>query len=233
MAQTIALAIPTFGRARQTVDAYSLVQADDRIGEIVLMDDGSTAASRADLARFVSENPRKVREIYAERNVGCYLNKRNAVEACCHDWVYLLDSDNRAWPQGIDALYKQRWDPDVLYIPTFAYPHFDYRDYSDSLITRENVQPRLYAPRLLTALNTGNFFVNRVSFLEVFDDEFQPWAADSLYFCYCWLRSGKTILPVTNFHYTHAVGGVSNYVQYAEVSKPIFADLEQRLREGR
>ena len=88
-----------------------------------------------------------------------------------------------------------------------------------------------------TALNTGNFFVHRDSYLQVFDLVFDPSAADSLYFVYCWLSSGRKALFTPGLHYTHMVyhshmARESYWQQHAKPSMEIADRVLQRMREG-
>lgn len=218
------LAIPNYDRPVERI--ADAVLSDLRLDDLVVVDDGSPHPYSID--HGVGNYPRLVMH---PDNVGCYRNKRRAVQACANAWVILLDSDNAISEGYLDALDRYApHDTRVLYCPTFARPAFDYREYTGLIVDKHNVAAYVDRPRFLTALNTGNFLVHRETYLKVHNDKFDPLAADSLYFCVRWLERGGLITFVPNLEYEHALSADSNYVKHAEASAPIFADLTTRLR---
>lgn len=228
----LGVAIPTWRRAAWTLEAVSDVLGDPRVAEVTVVDDGSGPETKDALASLFAGQS-KARLFFKHDNVGCYFNKRRAVFESALEWVVLLDSDNRVGKNYLDAIGPAPHDPDVLYAPSFAMPAFDYRAYEGLEVTRANLHAYVDAPRFLTALNTGNFFVNRRAYLEVFDQTSQPYAVDSLYFAYCWLASGRRILFVPGMHYKHRVHGGSNYVAMAPRTADFAAALDKKVRELR
>lgn len=225
----IGLAIPTWERVNLLYESFAKVEADDRVGSITIVDDASSDKVW-DHLRQKSYQSEKWCLTRNEKNLGCYLNKRMAVFKSPHHWVALFDSDNVMGPDYLDALERVGpWDPNTLYVPTFARPAFDYRAYAGVEIDDENLAEYFDRPRFATALNTGNFFVNREAYLEAFDLTTDPMAADSMYFCYCWIKSGRRILFVPGLEYFHRVHN-GNYVQYAERSAKFFEELARKMR---
>jgi hypothetical protein len=149
--------------------------------------------------------------------------------------VLLLDSDNEIDSRYLSALENvSPWSPTVLYLPTFAAPVHDYRAYDDQTYDAFSIRQMIDKPRFLTALNTGNFFFNRESFLKIFDATSQPLAADSLYMVYRWLSNGGSIRFVSGAHYHHTHNSRDgNYNRYAERSATKFDRIIRAMRDGK
>ncbi len=226
----IGLAIPTYERDWMLFESFYHVQHDPRIGAITVVDDHSSIDVYDAVAARSSE---KISLFRNARNFGCYVNKRLAVGLSDEEWVIQLDSDNAIDGHYLDALFAiPEWDRETLYVPTFAKPAFDYRAYAGLTVTRANVAEYFDQPRFSTALNTGNFFVNRDAYMDAHDGVTDPMAADSMYFCYCWLKSGRKIHFTPGLEYLHRVHN-GNYVAFAERSKDFFQGLELAMRQLR
>lgn len=229
----IGIAIPTYNRENDLLRSFERVYQDGRVECVTISDDGShmdVVGRLRDKLRPLS----KVRFFDHPNNVGCYKNKARALDRvdAAVPWNLLLDSDNTITREGLNAIQQAGpWDRETLYLPSFAMPIHDYRAYEGRSYTRKTIGPVTDAPRFLTALNTGNFFVHREAFREVFDVEADPMAADSLFFVYCWLNAGRTIRFVPGFYYFHQVSSQdSNYDRYALPSRPIFNGIANELR---
>jgi glycosyltransferase involved in cell wall biosynthesis len=227
----LGIAIPTWERTDLLEASYRHVVSDDRVEQVAIVDDASSPAVRAHV-QALSAHP-KIQVFHNKGNLGCYQNKGESSYRLTSDWMILFDSDNILTHKYLDALYEiPTWTRQTLYMPVFASPAFDYRDYSDVIISKDNLREYVDRPRFLTALNTGNFFANRDEFVLNFDPFANPLAADSLYLVYCWLRDGGVLQFVPNLVYTHRIHPGSNYLRYAEQTKPFAEALERRLREG-
>ena len=88
----ITLAITTYNRPEMTVKAFEQVAYDDRINEILIMDDHSEWDNFIKLKELVSKYT-KVSLVRNAKNLGCYHNKRKAVQESYNHWVILLDTD--------------------------------------------------------------------------------------------------------------------------------------------
>lgn len=228
--RTLGIAIPTWERTDLLEASYRHVVSDERVEEVTVVDDASGPEVWAHV-EALSTHP-KIRTVRNATNKGCYLNKGAAVYQSNSEWTILFDSDNILTHKYLDALQAIKWNTQTLYLPVFAQPAFDYRDYSDLIVTKDNLRTYVDRPRFLTGLNTGNFFCHRDSFIETFDPLANPLAADSLYLVYCWLREGGVLRFVPDLVYTHRIHPGSNYLRFAEQTKPFAEALERRLREG-
>lgn len=210
----ITLALTTWNRDSLTVNSFRYVLNDDRITEIVIVDDCSDERIYNNLSSMVDGMP-KVKLYRNEKNLGCYHNKRKAVELSSNEWVILFDSDNVIKPDYLDAIDDVDRDKDyidTIFQPEFAKPHFDFRSFSGMVISKENVNWLIAKPHFTTMLNAMNFFVNREEFLKVFDQaKEEPWTADSIYFNYLWLKAGNAIYVTPGMQYEHLVHEGSHY----------------------
>lgn len=231
----ITLAITTFNRDQLTVDSFAQVLNDDRISEIVIVDDHSDEAIFANL-QFMVNGLEKVKLFRNKKNLGCYHNKRMAVQSASNEWVILLDSDNKINADYLDSLDKHN-DKTTIYQPEFARPHFDFRNFSGSTIQTPFVKNYMTQKSFDTMLNAMNFFVNRAEYLRVFDTtKEEPWTADSIYFNYLWLKAGNKIYVTPGMQYDHRVNDhagqePSHYSTHNRKTGNFYNEVVQKLKE--
>ncbi len=217
-----------------THGSFKWVRDDPRISEIVIIDDYSELHIFESLQRMV-DGFEKVKLYRNEKNLGCYHNKRRAVELSSNESVILFDSDNVLRPDYLDALFKviDFSDPitDEIYAPSFAKPHFDYRGFSDLDIHKGNVNQFIDQKNFDCMINTCNFVVNRDEYLKVFDQSVkEPWTADTLYFNYCWLKVGNSIYVVPGMEYEHLVHDGSHYKENVRKTGNFAKEIMDKLR---
>jgi glycosyltransferase involved in cell wall biosynthesis len=229
----ISLCITSWNRDSMTVESFRYVLNDDRISEIVIADDCSDDRIYQNLL-FMTNGMDKVKVYRNYSNLGCYHNKRNAVSLAKNEWVILLDSDNVIKTEYIDAIYETftAWPPrtDLIWQPEFARPHFDFRKFSGSVISKENVKGYVMQNGFTTMLNAMNFFVNRDQYLKVFDqNKAEPWTADSIYFNYLWLKAGNKIYVTPGMQYDHLVHEGSHYKNNVHKTGNFYREVEQMI----
>lgn len=206
----ISICIPTWNRYDMPIKAIEQVIDDDRVSEIVIVDDCSTNGDTVRLQEHYKDHP-KVRFFTNEKNLDCYKNKHQSVLRAIGDWCILFDSDNILTTAYLNALYQiPEWDIHTVYNPQFARPHFDFREYSGVLVTRNNAREYIYDKGVVktpleTSLNAMNFFINRNEYLKIWDGSIDPVTSDSIYFSYCWLKAGNNILITPDLEYDHLV----------------------------
>lgn len=232
----ISLALTHYNRFDLLLECIAHVKDDPRIDEIVISDDCSTDGSYERLGEHFSTN-HKIKLWRNERNLDCYANKRAAVGRCSNEWVILFDSDNVIGLDYLNRIYFFPWEPQVVYCPDYAQPHFDYTPWSGKRISRHDVAEWMQKPTpkgassFCTALNTANYFVNRAAYLEVWDGSIDPHTSDSIFQIYNWLRSGRHVSIVPNLRYFHRVHDGSHYKQNVHKTGQFAQDVEQKLRE--
>ena len=237
----ISICIPTWNRFQMTINAFAQVLADDRVDEVVLVDDASTNESAIHLANYFAGNP-KVKVYSNTVNIDCYRNKHAAMQNATGTWCILFDSDNILTTTYLDALYAiPEWDNHTVYQPEWARPHFDFRQWAGLNITWKNVKQYIYSngqvqTGLETGLNAMNFFVNRNEYLNVWDGSVDPVTSDSIYFAYCWLMKGNRYHITKDLQYDHLVHDahyVQNVHRTGNFHKELlerFATMEQDMR---
>lgn len=207
----ISIAIPTWNRSEMTIESFIGVYNDERVSEIIIVDDASDMEVFEDLKSMTDALP-KVRLYRNGSNCDCYRNKMNAVSFVTKEWCVLLDSDNKIDKTYLDILFEiEEWDNHTIYTPSFAKPHFDFRSYDGMTITKQNVAEWIDKPMAEVCLNAANYFINTLSWLSVWDGEVDPVTSDSILQCYNWLNSGYKIKIVKGLHYEHSVHDGSHY----------------------
>lgn len=209
--RTISLCIPSYNRVSMTLESFSNVYHDERISEIVVVDDASDWGVFMELKEVLDDFP-KVKLYRNLSNQDCYRNKATSIGFSTNKWCILLDSDNIIDADYLDKIFAiERWDERTIYTPEFAAPNFNFADYAGLLITEENVAQYIDRPLFETCLNAANYFVNKTEYLEVWDGSVDPVTSDSIFQCYNWLRAGNKIQIVPGLTYQHRVHPGSHY----------------------
>lgn len=230
----ISLCITTWQRDSMTFDSFRQVFNDDRISEIVIVDDHSDIRIFSNL-QFMCKDLEKVKLYRNESNLGCYHNKRRAIELATREWVILFDSDNVLNTSYLDAVFLCNgadFHKNLILQPEWARPHFDFRNFAGSVISRDNVKGYMRQKHFSTMLNAMNFFVNREEYLRVFDtNKTEPWTADSIYFNYLWLKAGNKIYVTPGMQYDHLVHNGSHYKANVHKTGNFYKQVEQMINE--
>jgi glycosyltransferase involved in cell wall biosynthesis len=207
----ISVSIPTYNRTEMTVCSFEDVYEDSRISEVVIVDDCSDLGLFTHLKAMCNCFP-KVRLFRNKVNRDCYGNKATALVYSKNDWCVLFDSDNKLQQDYIEKIFSiEKWEDDTIYTPDFAYPNFDFRNYSGLVITKENVANYIEMPMFETMLNACNYFVNKDKYLEVWNEDADPVTSDSIYMIYRWLEAGNKLQVVSGLSYFHRVHDGSHY----------------------
>lgn len=200
----ITLAIPTWNRYDLTVQCIQSTLYDDRVSEIVLVDDCSTDDSYSRLVLYCMDKP-KVKLYRNDHNLDCYRNKKEAISKATNEWCIIFDSDNGLPSEYIDTLFSiDEWDERIAYQPSFARPHFDFRPHMGKVFDSQNVY-QYTNTNLMTAFNAMNYFINRDEYLRIWDGSIDPVTSDSIYMNYCWLLAGNKVYVVPGLEYDHLV----------------------------
>lgn len=213
----LSLAITTYNRYEMTVESFAQVIDDDRIDDVVILDDCSTDNSFAKLVEHFKGNE-KVRVIRQAQNRGMSLNKRDAIALSKNEWVVIWDSDNIMGPDYLNALESQ-WVRDgyphlygfCIYCPSFAKPNFDYRKFE--AYTFGVGKPVPVNDKMGNCLmNTANYIVNRDEYLKVYEYNPEMKGTDTVWFNYLWLKAGHTFYVVPGMEYLHRVHDGSGFM---------------------
>jgi len=199
----ISVCIPTYNRFQLLVECLAPFIEDDRVSEIVVVDDCSDIVIYNKVEIYCNQFP-KIKLYRNEKNLDCAFNKKRCVELASNGWVILADSDNVFSKNYIDKVYDFR-HPSTLYQPSFAKPHFDFTAFEDLLINKKNVAEHMMRHQFQTLLNAANGYFKREEWLKVFDSTVNPVTSDSIYQNYRWLEAGNSIYVVPGLTYEHRV----------------------------
>lgn len=212
----ITVAIPFYNTVEYLETILNELVDSFLVDEIVISDDGSDYTVEID-------HP-KVKIYRNVVNQGAFRNKYLAVSRSSNDWVYLLDSDNVLPESSIDILGKiQELNPETYYSPIQLNlinedldPSLDGKkiryDFPEKRIDLSLAKQYLSdeIENIDWFLNTGNFLVNKNTYLEtmkfIFDNLNHPkLEADAMAFTVNWLKKGKNIEIVSDLCYNHRV----------------------------
>lgn len=227
----LSLAITTYNRSDLTLKAFEQVLNDDRISEIVIVDDCSTDDHFNRLTKLCSVGD-KVRIFWNHENIGMSRNKAEAISYCYNDWVIILDSDNVIDSTYLDAVENLELRKNVIYCPEFARPNFDFRELSGMTFDKSNAKDYIGHRAFEVLLNTCNFLVHRESYDKVYRHNPKIKESDTIWFNYLWLLNGGSLHVTPGMQYDHLVhkgsGWLSNHkenVQAANELKLLIRDL--------
>lgn len=210
------------------MQSFAEVINDDRIGEVVIVDDCSTDGS-GELLLESTMGIGKVKLYRNETNLDCYRNKAIAISLATNEYAILLDSDNVIGTDYLDAIYSQQWSPDVILNPVFARPHFSFTHLSGVTVNKGNIAKLMQHPMTGTMLNAMNYFVHCASYLKVWDGSVDPHTSDSIYQNYNWLNSGRSIMVVPGVSYQHLVHSGSHYKLNNHKAKDFHKEVEAKI----
>ena len=221
----ISIAIPHYNAARYIPETLKFIENDDRVNEIIICDDASNDINI--LENYLNKiNNIKIKLYKNKINLGAYHNKLVTLSKCTNDWCILLDSDNCLNKNTIDILYSlDTWDKNIIYAPSWAktFPgdvsqNLDYRIYKNKTIDKTFVLNNFYLLKVECLLNNGNYFFNRINYLEctkkysnMFDRSLIG-GLDALLVSCLWIKENNKIFIVENFEYNHRLHNDSFYV---------------------
>jgi glycosyltransferase involved in cell wall biosynthesis len=231
----LSLCLTNYNRDKMLLESFNQVLNDDRVSEIVIVDDVSDLKIYELLvARYAHIQFRdKVKLFRNERNLGCYLNKSVAISKASNEFVIIFDSDNTMTTEYIDRIFEQEWKRDTILAPEFARPHFDYRTFSGEIINKGNVRGMVDRKHFTALINTMNYFVHRDEYLKVFDSEIEPWTADTAYQNYNWLKAGNSFHVLKGLQYDHLVHNGSHYQEHNKKTGNFFNEVMDKMRRLR
>lgn len=212
-ASTLTLAITNYNRYEMLLESFANVIDDKRIDEILIMDDHSEDKYWNKIKDLDKSNP-KIKVVRQLFNRGMSENKRDAIACAKNEWVIIFDSDNVIKTNYIDAFFKVTPAPHVIYCPSFARPHFDYRKYAENIYFKSSsFQLLLQEVEFSCLLNTCNYVVNRDAYLSVWEENKEMKSTDTIWFNYLWLKAGNAFYVVRGMEYEHRVHKGSGFLE--------------------
>ena len=228
--RTLSICIPTWSRVEMTLNSFKEVYNDDRVEAIIIVDD----ASDEHIYNKLKEECDKLSKVKLYRNLinrDCYANKYVSISLSPTDYCIILDSDNQIDTSYLDKIFEQEWAEDIILAPDWAKPTFNYTEYSDLIISKDNLKEYIDKPMFETCLNCMNYFVNKDAYCDVWDATTDPVTSDSLFQNYNWLMSGKYIHIVHELRYNHLVHNQSHYINNVQRTGDFREILLEKIRK--
>jgi len=218
MKKFISICIPYYNTSVLTKKTISSLVKNNFINEVIVSDDCS-------IKKFSYNHP-KVKVYRNASNLGSFKNKFKSIQRATNDWVFLLDSDNFIESKVLKKLFinlnKKFFNEDFYYSSSKIILenvdsdkklnnkiiHYNFANkIIDYTLACKNILIKKYFDWFL---NTGNFFINRNKYLQCFKkilikSKFDPKGADSIFFSYYWLVSGKKIMILDDLYYFHRI----------------------------
>jgi glycosyltransferase involved in cell wall biosynthesis len=227
--QQISLAITTYNRFDLTIKSFEKVIGDERISDIVIVDDASTNGDGDRLKECFKDNP-KVTVVINGSNVGMALNKMLAIGYSENQFTIILDSDNFINSEYLDAIKAiGELKQDTIYMPEFARPNFDFRKFAGQLINKQNVKEFVSDPMGNTCINACNYVVNRDFYLETFATKGTIKETDTAYFFYLWMKAGYNFQIVKDMQYDHLVHDGSAWLANAAYNMKMGEEIRNKI----
>jgi glycosyltransferase involved in cell wall biosynthesis len=227
--EKISLCITNYNRHEMLLESFAKVIDDNRISEIVIVDDHSDE----DIYNKVKEsvkNMDKVRLLRNKENVGMSRNKYLSVYHAKNQFCIIFDSDNTIDSKYIDQLYQYPWHPYMILCPDFAKPNFDYRKFGRYSFDLYNVKQYLDDKEFSCLINTCNYFVNRQSYMNTYLYDPNIKASDTIYFNYRWLKAGHKLFVVPGMEYDHRVHKGSGFLEDAKYNMRMAEEIKQLIK---
>lgn len=209
------------------------------VSEIIITDDNS-----GDYEKLINEFDDEKLKVYKNNErLYPFKNKYNAVSKATNDYVILLDSDNLIDQNFIDNLLsiKDTWNKDILIQPKiFKFnKKFDFIKNND-IIDKTNIKDYFSNEENLNLdisifglfLNMGNFFVNKQTYVDVFDNislSIDPYASDVIMFLYYWIKNDKKIIINDELTYRHQLYSDSFFNEYKDFSIDIINQIKNNI----
>lgn len=229
--RTISVCITSWQRFEMTLESFIQVVDNDKISEIIIVDDASDIDIYKKLETAVSFNP-KIKLFRNLFNRNCYENKKTAISYSNNKRCLIWDSDNILTNDFIEKLYSiPVWEDDTIYQPAWAQPLFNFREYEGVTFTKENIAEYIDKPMVSTMMNAMNHMVNRDMYLQVHQEGINPHTADSILQNYNHLKSGGKIYVVPEMFYEHRVHPASHYKNNVHLTGTLYQEIENKIRQ--
>lgn len=225
----ISLCIPNYERVEILIESFIKVLNDERISEIVIMDDNSSNFEEVKSAIDQLSNS-KIKLYKQDENLGTFFNKLECIKKSENDYLILLDSDNIVDTSYIDRIYQTEWSENKIISPERLIHHpnnmwgergifINYKKFINTKISKQFCKDHFLrgGDTLDVLLNTGNFFVNKNSYIKSFDRNTFNRDVDICdvgFFNYLFLHSNENnyIEVCPDLEYTHRVHHGSYYM---------------------
>lgn len=229
----LSLAITTMNRFEMTVKSFEKVLHDDRIDDIVILDDASTDGSFQKLCDvFGGED--KVRIIGRLTNGGMGRAKFEAIGYCRNPHVIIFDSDNtldETYLDALDAISPHAFRDNLILMPEAALPGFNFSRYAGQYINANNAKDYLVDPMFRCAINCCNYVVPKDTYLKCYKEDTAVKGTDTINFNYNWLKMKCQFFVVPDMKYQHLQHSGSGFLADLDYNMKNAKEVEQKIME--
>lgn len=211
----LTLAITVYNRWEMLLESFAGVIDDNRIDEILIMDDHSDDEYWKKIKDLPSYNP-KIKVVRQLTNRGMSVNKRDAILNSKNEWVIIFDSDNVIGKDYLDAVWTKSTDPKIIYCPSFAMPNFDFREFEGSEYDGKLTAKYIKKPMFNTLMNCCNYLVNRSFYLQCWKENKEMKGSDTIWHAFNHLQAGGVFVVVKEMYYMHRVHKGSGFAENME-----------------
>lgn len=193
--------------------SFSQILGDPRIDDIVIVDDASEMENFDRLFNSV-KGMAKV-ELYRNAiTIGMGANKRKAISFARNPWVIIFDDDNEISSQYVDAIERMgTLGEETFYLPCWARPSFDFREYEWDFIDKTNIKEVLETANGQALFNVCNMIVSKDRYLAEYEHPTVESASDTLWMNYLHLSKGGNFYVVPGMEYNHLVHDESGFMK--------------------
>jgi glycosyltransferase involved in cell wall biosynthesis len=238
----ISVAIPTH-QDRVKYWIHTVRALYDVVDEYIIVDDGSVPGIQKKI-RDAVEGMHKVTFIAGVNRQGPFRNKYLAMMACRHEWVALLDSDNKFSSNFIETflltLRRNDTAPAGINCPIKAAPRFDFSKFKGRIFMNGcmGAGGTFDDDLFFVLMNTGNYIVNRINYLNILKPVYEsnepiPFCCDVIAANYYLLKGGMTMRVVDGMRYSHLDHEGSVYREYVTKEPEETLKWQNRVRELR
>ena len=231
--------IPHYNRGERIYRPLCNLLSHPAVAEVVIVDDGSSAAEYSALTECVHgiDTSGRVKIHRREENRGALLTKLECAELSASEWVLILDSDNTAFTHFLDALAAlEEPSPDTFYCADWAFPYFPFHEFAGLKIGFDMAADLTVSGSLrrIYIINDGNYLVHRDSYVRSVR-QMGPIAsdvADVMVVNYHWLSQGRYLRVLPGTSYYHRVDASSFWCRTEEESRRRVAGIFSRFEAG-
>lgn len=232
----ISLCITTFNRYMMCMESFMEVVNDPRIDDIVIMDDAGSWDNHQCLVAGLNSLYRECDKISVKtqlKNRGMSVNKKDAISFAQNEWCIIFDDDNRIGPDYLDALYATPdlfQDPSEIYLPDFAKPLFNYKEYSGLGFCSKNIKQVCGMQMFGALMNTCNYVVNRDFYLKAWQYNPEMKGTDTVYHALQHLKAGGGFYVVPGMEYEHRMHADSGFAKDMDYNMAKAIEIENKIK---
>jgi len=206
----ISVVTPFYNTGFYARNTFKIPFEDDRIDEIIIVDDCSINGETEMLYEVIKSNP-KVRYFRNNENLGELKTRIRGAELARNDWVIFLDGDNCLTTEYLDKIYMiPQWRQNVIYHPSFGNErHINYTSLEGEYLGKDNISKFLNSHAYMMAmfLNTGNYFMNKSNYLNTAYKhmDIPKHQYGDIVINGQWIEDGNYIFVVQGMNYVHTL----------------------------